>query len=111
MEPVLYITPTGLGTPDATALFVLNVIVEDEEGFLLDALLTITWSDGHAPLVIGPTADVKIPLEAAWSPFVLSVQKPGYATVHQPFVVSLSETMQYEFTVTLQEVGDVAQSF
>lgn len=108
MSPPIWITPTSPTVLDDEAVFTLNVLVEDEKGMLTDALVSVIWSDGHAPLVIGPTDDIQIPIPSAWSPFVVVVEKQGYAPVRQPFIVSLSATMTYEWVVVLQYLGDVA---
>lgn len=108
-EPPITIIPEAADAkPSDDALFILNVIVEDRYGFLQEALLTIIWEDDARPFVVGPTADVKIPIQASSPLFLLKVEKEGYSTVYQPFDVTLSEDMEYEFTVTLMPSGDPA---
>jgi hypothetical protein len=94
------------GEPDPEARFRLTVIVEDEVGLLKEATIAISHSDGGNPLIVGPTADIEIPIPARWSPFMVTISRPGYKTVLQPFEVSLSEDMQYELTVTLKWIGE-----
>ena len=108
-EPPIIISPETVDAkPSDDALFILNVIVEDHYGFLQEALLTIIWEDDVKQFVVGPTADVKIPIQASSPLFLLKVEKEGYSTVYQPFDVTLSEDMEYEFTVTLIPSGDPA---
>jgi len=94
------------GEPDPEARFRPTVTVEDEVGLLKEATIAISHSDGDSPLVVGPTADIEIPIPARWSPFMVTVSRPGYKTILQPFEVSLSKDMQYELTVTLNWVGE-----
>jgi len=108
-EPTIVITPeTAVAHPNEEALFILNVIVEDRYGYLQEAMLTITWPDTPLPFVVGPTADIKIPILASSPPFLLKVEKEGYITVYQPFDVTINADMQYEFTVTILAAGDTA---
>ena len=114
MPPALKVAPTIIITsetadadPNDEALFILNIIVEDRYGFLQAALVTITWEDNPTPFVVGPTADIKVPIQAS-SPFMLKVEKDGYLTVYQPFDVTLNADMQYEWTVTLLAAGEAA---
>ena len=108
-EPPIIITPeTAVAHPDEEALFILNVIVEDRYGYLQEALLTITWPNMPRPFMVGPTADIKIPIPASSPPFLLKVEKEGYITVYQPFDVTINADMQYEFTVTILAAGDTA---
>ena len=108
-EPTIVITSeTAVAEPDDEALFILNVIVEDRYGYLQEAMLTITWPDTPLPFVVGPTADIKIPILASSPPFLLKVEKEGYITVYQPFDVTINADMQYEFTVTILASGDPA---
>ena len=101
--------PTPTPKPDAEALFILNVIVEDRYGFLQEAMLTITWPDDTPrPFVVGPTADIKIPVLSSSHLFLLKIEKEGYITVYQPFDVTLNADMEYEFTVTILAAGDPA---
>ncbi len=110
IEPPIIITPeTAVAEPDAEALFILNVIVEDRYGFLQEAMLTITWPDDTPrPFVVGPTADIKIPVLSSSHLFLLKIEKEGYITVYQPFDVTLNADMEYEFTVTILAAGDPA---
>ncbi len=115
MPPALKVAPTIIITsetadadPNDEALFILNIIVEDRYGFLQAALVTITWEDNPTPFVVGPTADIKVPIQASSSPFLLKVEKDGYLTVYQPFDVTLNADMQYEWTVTLLAAGEAA---
>lgn len=94
------------GDPDPESRFRLTVIVEDEVGLLKEATIAISRAGGTNPLIVGPTADIEIPIPANWSPFVVTVTRPGYKTVLQPFEVSLSEDMQYELTVTMKRIGE-----
>jgi hypothetical protein len=106
-EPPIIVTPTA-GEIDEAATFFLTVIVEDEYGRLQEAMVTISWADGREALTFGPTFDIKIPVQASSSPFLLTVEKENYQTVRQPFEVSLSEDMQYEFTATMLPAEDFA---
>jgi len=108
-EPPIIVTPeTAVAHPDEEALFILNVIVEDRYGYLQEAMLTLTWPDMPRPVMVGPTADIKIPIPANSPPFLLTVEKEGYITVYQPFDVTLNADMQYEFIVTMLVAGDPA---
>jgi hypothetical protein len=106
--PTILITPTS-GKIDEDATFFLTVIVEDGYGYLKEAMVTVSWEDGREPLTFGPTFDIKIPIQASSSPFLLTVEKEGYLPVNQPFSVSLSEDMQYEFSTVLLPAEDLAE--
>ena len=106
--PPIIITPTS-GETNEDATFFLTVIVEDGYGYLKEAMVTISWEDGREPVTFGPTFDIKIPVEASSSPFLLTVEKEGYLSVNQPFSVALSEDMQYEFSAVLLPTEDMAE--
>ena len=106
--PPIIVTP-ATGGMDEEATFYLTVIVEDGYGYLREAMVTISWEDGREPLTFGPTFDIKIPIQASSSPFLLTVEKDGYLPVNQPFTVSLSEDMQYEFAAVLVPAEDLAE--
>ena len=106
--PSILITPTS-GKTNEDATFFLTVIVEDRYGYLKEAMVTISWEDGREPITFGPTFDIKIPIQASSSPFLLTVEKEGYLPVNQPFSVSLSEDMQYEFSAVLLPIEDMAE--
>lgn len=59
-------------------------------------------------LVVGPTADIKIPVLASSHLFLLKIEKEGYITVYQPFDVALNADMEYEFTMKILTAGDPA---
>lgn len=71
--------------------------------------MTVSWEDGREPITFGPTFDIKIPIQASSLPFLLTVEKEGYLTVNQPFSVSLSEDMQYEFAAVLLPAEDMVE--
>lgn len=107
LEPVVIETA---GEPDPDARFILNVIVEDEAGWLMGATVTVVWlNDGFSePLIFEEVADVKIPIPAGWTPVLVSVTKPGYRPVQEVFEARLAEDLEHEWLVRLVLLGDSA---
>jgi hypothetical protein len=108
VEPPIVITPVAGAAPDAEAFFNLTIAVIDGYGLAQEALVTISWPDDATSFVIGPTAEMRLPLQMRSPSFLVTVEKEGYRTVYQPFNVILSGDMDYQLTVILFPAGAIA---
>lgn len=108
MAPPLVISPQA-GSPADSAFFYLTVRLEDQDGAPVAGLVTVSWPGG-ASFIFGPATHIEIPIQLLPTAphFLVTVEKDGYLTRSQPFDVTLSEDLAYEWVARLQWVGRTA---